>query len=239
MKRTTHDKKRAGQVILLNGPSSAGKSTLARALQDRLLREYDRHSLVLAIDDLLRAAPGGRESVISALAHTGLPLIETFHAAVAAAAAAGAWVIVDHVVGERPHWIRDLFRRLDGIPVLTVRVDCAPGELRRREERRADRVPDWPHAARQARHIHAFFPARLRVDTTRTPPDACAARILHRLDAGRTFWPPIFPASETHGNCSRVRRRRPSRGGGKRPLRPLLPVRRRGDRQQRSSACSS
>lgn len=220
-----------GQVILLNGPSSAGKSTLARALQECLLREQGRHSLVLAIDHLLRAAPGGRESVLSALAHTGLPLIETFHAAVAAAAAAGAWVIVDHVVGENPLWVADFFRRLDGVAVLAVRVDCAHEELRRREEQRADRSPDWPHAARQARHIHAFLPVQLRVDTTRTPPGACADRILQALA-------PAAPAAAAAGRkaCPGFRRPRPGRPGRKR--RPPRPVRPRADLQG-VAACNS
>ncbi|HJA80023.1 AAA family ATPase [uncultured Desulfovibrio sp.] len=230
MRRGRQDATGGGQVILLNGPSSAGKSTLARALQEQLLRERGRHSLVLAVDALLRAAPGGRESVLSALAHTGLPLIETFHAAVAAAAAAGAWVIVDHVVGENPLWVADFFRRLGGVAVLAVRVDCEHGELRRREERRADRAPDWPHAARQARHIHAFLPVQLRVDTTRTPPEACAARILHTLDQAA----PAFGEAAARERPRRFLRQRPGRAGRKK--RP--PVR-SCDSHYRSRQCTS
>ncbi|WP_296305173.1 cobyrinate a,c-diamide synthase [uncultured Desulfovibrio sp.] len=170
-----------GQVILLNGPSSAGKTTLARALQTALLRDHGRHSLLLAVDDFLRAASGGQESVLAALAATGLPLIQSFHAAVAAAAQAGGWVIVDHVVGERAHWVEDLFRRLDGVEVLCVQVGCDTGELRQRECRRTDRTPDWPHAARQARHIHAPLTAQVRLDTTRARPEDSAACILSLL----------------------------------------------------------
>lgn len=170
-----------GRVILLNGPSSAGKTTLARALQAALLRDYDRHTLLLAVDDFLRAASGGQESVLAALAATGLPLIESFHAAVAAAAQAGGWVIVDHVVGERAPWVEDFFRRLDGVSVLVVQVECDVRELRERECRRTDRAPDWPHAARQARHIHASLTAHVRLDTTRARPEDSAACILSLL----------------------------------------------------------
>lgn len=170
-----------GQVILLNGPSSAGKTTLARALQAALLRDHGRHTLLLAVDDFLQAASGGQESVLAALEATGLPLIESFHAAVAAAAQAGGWVIVDHVVGERALWVEDLFRRLEGVDVLTVQVECDADELRQRECRRTDRAPDWPHAARQARHIHAPLTAQVRLDTTRSRPEDSAACILSLL----------------------------------------------------------
>lgn len=45
-----------GQVILLNGPSSGGKSTLARALQ-RLLEAQGRRFGIVSIDDLLEMSP--------------------------------------------------------------------------------------------------------------------------------------------------------------------------------------
>ena len=185
-----------GQVILLNGPSSAGKSSLSRALQALLLEEHGQHSLVLSMDQLLRAATGGQESVLAALDKTGLPLIETFHAAIAAAARAGAWVIADHVIGESPRWVDDLFHRLHGLPMLAVQVECAPQELRRRELHRRDRSPDWPHAARQARQIHAALRADVRVDTTRTTPRQCAACVLAVLLARHT---PPFPLADKRG----------------------------------------
>ena len=171
----------AGQVILLNGPSSAGKSPLARALQEKLLADHGRHSIILSMDDLLRACPGRPGALLQGMAATGLPLTAILHAATAEAAHAGAWVIVDHVLGERPDWIDDLWRRLRGIPVLPVQVCCELGELERREKGRTDRTPDWPHAARQARDIHAPLPGELRIDTSCTSPEHCAARILSAL----------------------------------------------------------
>ena len=44
------------QAILLNGPSSSGKSTLARALR-RLLEEQGREFGIVSIDDLLEMSP--------------------------------------------------------------------------------------------------------------------------------------------------------------------------------------
>ena len=85
------------------------------------------------------------------------------------------------MLGERPDWIADLWQRLRGIPVLPVQVCCELAELERREKSRTDRAPDWPHAARQARDIHTPLPGELRVDTSCTSPEHCAARILSAL----------------------------------------------------------
>ena len=67
----------SGQVILLNGPSSAGKTTLSQALQTRLHAVYGLCCMTLSVDQLLRASTGGYGSVLAGLAQTGLPLMGT------------------------------------------------------------------------------------------------------------------------------------------------------------------
>ena len=168
----------SGGVILLNGPSSAGKTTLARALQARLHTAHGLPSLVLSVDSLLKGATGAPESLLAGLARTGLPLIPTFHAAIAAAARAGALVIADHVIGENPAWVRDLCRRLRGVPLLSVHLRCATAVLRQRECARTDRAPDWPHAARQAHCLYCPLPNAMEVDTTHLDADIGARRVL-------------------------------------------------------------
>lgn len=176
-----------GLVILLNGPSSVGKTTLAQMLQQRLYAEYGKPTLVLSIDQFLHGVSGGYESVVKGVAETGLPLIETFHAAIETAARTGAWTIVDHVPGEKHQWLADLLERLSDIPLLAVQLVCSDSELHRRETARTDRAPDWPHAERQARHIHRLLPGQLVIDTTRTEAKDAATCILDVLLAEKAL----------------------------------------------------
>ncbi len=170
-----------GQVILLNGPSSAGKTTLGKALQDKLLAEYGIHSLLFSIDQFLKAADGSCTTVLSCLEATRLPLIESFHACIEAAARAGAVVVADHVLGEKAAWVEDFCKRLSGIPVLPVQVACSRDELQKRELARKDRPPDWQHALRQHQSIHRPLPGQLVVDTTLDEPARCADAVLAAL----------------------------------------------------------
>ena len=73
---------RSGRVILLNGASSAGKSTLARNLQ-LLLKEA---AMIFSMDDYLAMSRGKHETALDAVRESGLPFIESFHAAIAEAA---------------------------------------------------------------------------------------------------------------------------------------------------------
>ena len=168
---------RSGRVILLNGASSAGKSTLARNLQ-LLLKEA---AMIFSMDDYLAMSRGKHETALDAVRESGLPFIESFHAAIAEAARKGALVIVDHVIGESPHWIQDLLNRLDGIPRILVRVECRQDVLLERERRRTDRTPAPAHAQRQHAGIHRHFPHDFSIDTSADTPRKCAMRLISLL----------------------------------------------------------
>ena len=111
------------------------------------------------IDQLLR---GGTVAgpPLAGLAQTGLPLIETFHASVAAAAKAGAWVIVDHVIGENPGWIEDLLERLTGVSASPCRSLATPSAAPRDPCAPVTHAGSGLYAERQARSIHVPLPAR-------------------------------------------------------------------------------
>ena len=168
---------RSGRVILLNGASRAGKSTLARNLQ-LLLKEA---AMIFSMDDYLAMSRGKHETALDAVRESGLPFIDSFHAAIAEAARKGALVIVDHVIGESRRWIQDLLNRLDGIPRILVRVECRQDVLLERERRRTDRTPAPAHAQRQHAGIHRHFPHDFSIDTSADTPRKCAMRLISLL----------------------------------------------------------
>jgi chloramphenicol 3-O phosphotransferase len=126
-----------GHVILLNGASSAGKSTLARALQRRLPLPFWHYSI-----DHLKAArilPQARiDSGEFPWATQRERFFEGFHNSIRAFAVAGNHLIVEHIV-ETQVWMDRLLTLLDGLDVFFVGLHCPLDELERREVARGDR----------------------------------------------------------------------------------------------------
>ncbi len=124
-----------GKIILLNGPSSAGKSTLARHLQTLIPGPFWHYGF----DHLRGVQPWER------IEHGefGWPQLRPqFHdgymRSLAAFAQAGNNLISDYIV-ETPAAIGRLVELLDGLDVFFVGVHCALPELQRREIARGDR----------------------------------------------------------------------------------------------------
>lgn len=161
-----------GQVILLNGPSSGGKSTLARALQ-RLLEAQGRRFGIVSIDDLLEMSPEEpiyEDDVFAITEELGLR---------ARAALDVCGGVIDQVMtSERIY--DGMMQALGDCSMLTVRVTCAPEILRRREARRGDRCPGSAEASE--RYLYPRTGYGVTVDTGKMSSDECARRILQALD---------------------------------------------------------
>jgi chloramphenicol 3-O phosphotransferase len=154
-----------GRVILLNGASSSGKSTLAAALQAAL----DEPFLYVSSDRFVAAGmlPSRRED--------GGPFdwwhqlrprfFAGFHRCLPALAAAGNDLIVEHVIEFRA-WRRDLAALLAGLDVFLVGVHCALDELDRRERARGDRRIGEGRSHVEVDGIHTFGRYDVDVDTT-------------------------------------------------------------------------
>jgi chloramphenicol 3-O phosphotransferase len=168
------------QVIVLNGGSSSGKTSLAHALQEILPGVWLR----LGVDTLIDASPP------SLLGEQGLDLLPSgeVHVApafrgverawmrgVAAIAGAGVGVIVDDVFLEGLQQQERWRTALAGLEVLWVGVRCSPEAAAARERMRRDRIAGM--AASQALAVHRGVAYDVEVDTTAATTAACAARI--------------------------------------------------------------
>jgi chloramphenicol 3-O phosphotransferase len=126
-----------GKVILLNGASSSGKSTLARGLQAKLEIPFWHISI-----DHLRAAhvlPKSRiESGEFPWKELRPSFFDGFHRCLPALSEGGNNLIVEHIV-ETLDWMNRLLRLLSHLDVFFVGVHCPLSELERRERERGDR----------------------------------------------------------------------------------------------------
>jgi chloramphenicol 3-O phosphotransferase len=169
-----------GSVILLNGASSAGKSTLARALQSQLPAPFWHYS----IDHLLAAQVLPRARIDSGeFPWPGLrePFFEGFHNSLPALAEAGNHLIVEHIVETRA-WMDRLLRLLDGFDVFFVGLHCPLDELERRERARGDRRVGEARGDFAVTHTFGEYDVEC---TTTEPAAALAARLVTAWQARR------------------------------------------------------
>jgi chloramphenicol 3-O phosphotransferase len=174
------------QVIILNGGSSSGKTTIATALQDILPSPWLR----LSIDTLVDAMPPRLLTSETGIAFGAdgsvrpgqefRRLESAWMQGIAAMAHAGARVIFDDVflsgVDARNRWQA----ALAGVLVLWVGVRCDPAVAAERERGRGDRVTGM--AVLQAQTVHAGIEYDIEVDTTKTSAMECAQRIAQLVD---------------------------------------------------------
>jgi chloramphenicol 3-O phosphotransferase len=168
-----------GRVVLLNGTSSSGKSSLAR----ELLRVLPRPWFHLGIDTIgaLRSPERTAELDEAELAAVFRRTRAGFHRAVAGLARAGNDVVADHVLSE-PWRLADCLDVLRPFDVVFVGVHCDPDELDRREAARGDRPVGL--ARSQVRAVHTPGRYDVEVDTSRGSVSECAGLVATRVAAG-------------------------------------------------------
>jgi chloramphenicol 3-O phosphotransferase len=187
-----------GRVIILNGGSSAGKTTLGKTLQDLLLPEP---YLLLGIDafwmalpprqlDLDQVEPGYYRWITTV--ENGLeyfriipgPILDQAmrarYRAIAQFLDEGLNVIADDVIWKR-EWLLDALEILAPYRVLMVGVFVSDAEGARREVVRGDRHPGWDRGSARYAHHDAIYD--LTIDTTTMTPEQEAVRVKHALDS--------------------------------------------------------
>ena len=168
------------QCILLNGTSSSGKTSLAKALQEILPVVF----LNFSIDSVLYALP---QSDLAAMIK-GDPirraeyrygrLVDGFNAAVAGLLASGNRLIVDNAI-TRPEWKAAFDEAVAGHRTFRIGVTCEPGEARKRELKRGDRAIGT--VDRELPLVHEGMAYDLVVDTTQTPATTLADFIIRQF----------------------------------------------------------
>lgn len=163
------------RIIVLNGSSSSGKSTLARALQ----QQSGEVLLHFSIDAILYALPPRQlQRLMTGQDPEGIrydDLVAGYYATLKQLADAGLSVISDNAITARRR-AEQLVRAVDGHDVLLVGLDCPVHVLEQREAARGDRRPGLARA--QAATIHRWLVYDVLIDTETTPPEASAAIIL-------------------------------------------------------------
>jgi chloramphenicol 3-O phosphotransferase len=171
---------RTGRVILLNGTSSSGKTTIARAFQ----RLAPDPWLRLGIDSFWGAVDGrwmefgerasegfrwvdrGESGYEIVPGPAGQRLAAGMRAAVAAAARAGNDVIADDALLDRG-WLAEWAEALAGLETLFVAVVVPLEVLEARERRRGDRILGESRA--QVDVVHAGLIYDIQLDGTAGP----------------------------------------------------------------------
>lgn len=179
-KKMSHNSDHYPRCILLNGTSSSGKTSLAKALQELLPVMY----LNFSIDSILYALP---PSDLAAMIE-GAPikraeyrydrLVNGFNAAMAGLLSSGNRLIVDNAV-TRLEWKVAFDAAVEGHTTFRVGVICELEEARRRETKRGDRAIGT--ADRKSPLVHKGMAYDLVVDTTRTSASTIAKMIITEI----------------------------------------------------------
>lgn len=185
-----------GLVLVMDGPSSVGRSTTLEALQHRWPTDQSGPLLIAGLDAAraslgqasLGRASGGRwaellERVEPSIAGRpsrfrygplGRELVSGMHRVAAAWARSGLDVGMDHCIVDTA-MLADLRRACDGVPLLTIGMTCDPVVLDDREADRRD-VAAGISAAQRAAVLEVHHD--IVIDTTEATTDEVVDAIL-------------------------------------------------------------
>jgi len=196
-----------GKIILLNGSSSAGKTTLALKIQ-QLSDEPFHHMALDQFRDGLAGKYRGLNSPATDQGSRGLNVVpikkdgawvtdvqfgdlgertlKGMRRAIAAFATAGNNVVVDDLLF-KPSYLYDYLKVLADYDVWFIGIRCSLEVVNQREAQRPGRFPGTATSHFDVVHSHGV-PYDLEVDTAINTPRVCAQQILKRLtSAPQTF----------------------------------------------------
>jgi chloramphenicol 3-O phosphotransferase len=172
-----------GKIILINGTSSSGKTSILQALQETLPDPWldmglDRFIFMLPKRYLDRPEWDDVMGKATEAGGTGHRLVSAMHHAIEAAARSGFNILADHVLVEEA-WVEECARLFAGRPAYLIGVRCPLEVLEERERERKDRTLGQARA--QFDVIHKYCVYDLEVDSSVSSAEACARQIMARL----------------------------------------------------------
>lgn len=164
------DKDMSKKIILLNGASSSGKSTLASTLQTLIKDKNGEEYALISIDDFLKMTT--KEAIYeddvfeisSKVCDKSIEMLRVNHG-----------IIIDHVITSE-RIFKQLIESLKAYDIYLVHVTCPLHELKRREEERKNRYLGSAEASSEY-----LFPKEgyvLTVDTFASSAKECALQIM-------------------------------------------------------------
>ena len=173
-----------GKIIILNGTSSSGKTSIIRALQE-ILEEplldagIDRFIWMLPKRYLYRPLWDEVLGLATEAGSVGQRLISGMHQTIAALSKTGNHVAVDHVLVE-PEWLQECTKLFHPLPAFLVGIHCPLEVLEQREAARKDRTLGQARAQIDLVHSHGIYD--LEVDTSIYSAEDCARQIKQHLE---------------------------------------------------------
>ena len=169
-----------GHVIFLNGTSSSGKTTIAKALQEKLTEPY----MYVSIDNYFHMYP---ERFLRSTSQEGTIVLERLipavvsglHRSVAALAQAGNNVLVDHLLQDDGS-LEECVENWAGLDVFFVGVKCPLEIAEEREKKRGDRTVGAARSQFEPVHAHGLYD--LEIDTSRLNVHECVTRIIELIN---------------------------------------------------------
>jgi chloramphenicol 3-O phosphotransferase len=175
-----------GKIIILNGTSSSGKTSIVQALREILDEPYldagiDKFIWMLPERYLDRPLWDEVLGLATQAGSVGYRLISGMHQAIAALSRTGNNVLADHVLVE-PRWLQECATLFSELPAFLVAVHCPMEVLEQRQRARKNRT--WGQASAQFSLVHAYGIYDLEVDTSISSAKECALQIKARLQDG-------------------------------------------------------
>ena len=161
------------QIILLNGPSSSGKSTLSKALQVLLAEKRTARYEVISIDDYMKIST--EETIYE---DDVFEISEDLCNGALEALKHSDGAIIDHVITSERIFVQ-LKEMLSGYSLYTVHVTCPLEVLLAREEARHNRCIGSAEASYE--YLYPKDGYDLTVDTHQMTTEECALRIADAL----------------------------------------------------------